>query len=296
MTRVAETIGRFADVLRSAIDARGLGLERIRDRLEVRGVPLSVATLSYWQSGRRQPERPGSLAALPHLEEVLRLPPGTLRTAVVAHPARGRRCPAQGLDLLWPEEPQARVLAALDTRWDEELDRLSLHDVLTLGPDGTSRRLVVRQVLRARRNGPDRRVVMHTHSDVRAALPTIRALTGCRRGRTVRDADGGVIGTELLFWEPLQRGEALVIEYELLSRPPYPCESEYSRRFRLPVREYVVEVRFHPDALPDTCTTFADPDGEGVPLTLDPTHRVLHVDVDGPAGERGVRWTWPRTR
>ena len=47
----------FADVLRAAIQARGLGLERIRERLLAHGVSVSMATLSYWQSGRSQPER-----------------------------------------------------------------------------------------------------------------------------------------------------------------------------------------------------------------------------------------------
>lgn len=45
----------FARVLRAAIQARGLGLERIRDRLRVQGISVSLATLSYWQSGRSRP-------------------------------------------------------------------------------------------------------------------------------------------------------------------------------------------------------------------------------------------------
>jgi hypothetical protein len=47
----------FAEVLREAIRARGLGLERIRERLLAHGVSVSMATLSYWQSGRSRPER-----------------------------------------------------------------------------------------------------------------------------------------------------------------------------------------------------------------------------------------------
>ncbi|MBK1785457.1 transcriptional regulator [Prauserella cavernicola] len=70
--------GPFAAALRAAIRARGLGLERIQYRLRRRGVPVSLATLSHWQSGRCRPERPGSLAALKYLEEVLEVPQGSL--------------------------------------------------------------------------------------------------------------------------------------------------------------------------------------------------------------------------
>jgi hypothetical protein len=72
------TTGPFAPALRAAIRARGLGLERIRYRLRGRGVSVSLATLSHWQSGRCQPERQESLRVLSHLEDVLGVPPGSL--------------------------------------------------------------------------------------------------------------------------------------------------------------------------------------------------------------------------
>ncbi|MEU3274763.1 hypothetical protein SAMN05421630_104413 [Prauserella marina] len=80
-TREVEALlatGPFAVALRAAIRARGLGLERIQYRLRRKGVPVSLATLSHWQSGRCRPERPGSLAALHYLEEVLEVPAGSL--------------------------------------------------------------------------------------------------------------------------------------------------------------------------------------------------------------------------
>ncbi|WIX81597.1 transcriptional regulator [Amycolatopsis carbonis] len=71
--------GPFADALRAAIRARGLGLDRIRYRLRGRGTSLSLATLSHWQSGRCRPERPESLQALRNLEDILGVPPNSLR-------------------------------------------------------------------------------------------------------------------------------------------------------------------------------------------------------------------------
>jgi len=57
----------FARNLRAAIDASGLGLERLSHRLRERGPGLSVATLSYSQSGRSIPTRRSSLAALTYI-------------------------------------------------------------------------------------------------------------------------------------------------------------------------------------------------------------------------------------
>lgn len=70
--------GPFAPALRAAIRVRGLGLERIRYRLRSRGTPISLATLSHWQSGRCRPERTESLQALANLEEIVGVPQGAL--------------------------------------------------------------------------------------------------------------------------------------------------------------------------------------------------------------------------
>ncbi|PRX50171.1 hypothetical protein B0I33_102290 [Prauserella shujinwangii] len=76
--RAVLATGPFADALRAAIRARGLGLERIQYRLRLEGATVSMATLSHWQSGRRRPERRQSLVVLRHLEDVLELPRGSL--------------------------------------------------------------------------------------------------------------------------------------------------------------------------------------------------------------------------
>lgn len=68
----------FSRELRAAIKASGLGLDRIQARLRRRGIPISVTALSYWQSGKRQPERARSISAVHALEEILDLPAGSL--------------------------------------------------------------------------------------------------------------------------------------------------------------------------------------------------------------------------
>jgi hypothetical protein len=292
---VADASGSFAEVMRTAVEVRGLGLERIRDRLEAQGISVSVATLSYWQSGRSQPGRKQSLAALPHLEKLLDLDHGTLQRALTPPRERGRRCQVVDLDAVWPEPPQTRVLRSLDTRWDTELERISLHDVVTMGPDRSQVSLQVRQVLRARCDGPDRRVVMHCLEDPQAGLPEIRAVRGCRLGSIARDLPSGIIGCELVFLEPLRRGQTVVVDYEVLSAPPRPREVRHTRRLRLPMRQYLLEVRFDAATLP--VAAFHVQDGRDCqPLELDAEHSLHVVDTDCTAGITGVRWVWPETQ
>jgi hypothetical protein len=294
MAHVADVSGSFAEVLRTAIEVRGLGLERIRERLEAQGISVSVATLSYWQSGRSQPGRKQSLAALPHLEELLELDRGSLQQALTPPRERGRRCQVVDLDTVWPEPPQTRVLRSLDTRWDAELERISLHDVVTMGPDRGQLSMQVRQVLRARCDGPDRRVIMHCLEDPHAGPPEIHALRGCRLGSIARDVDSGIIGCELVFLEPLRRGQTVVVDYEVLSGDPPPYEVRHTRRLRLPMRQYLLEIRFDPSALP--AGAFHVQDGkDGQRLELDAEHSLHVVDTDCTAGITGVRWVWPTT-
>ena len=292
MSRVADASGSFAEVLRTAIEVRGLGLERIRERLEARGISVSVATLSYWQSGRSQPGRKQSLAALPHLEELLDLDPGSLQRALTPPRERGRRCQVVDLDAVWPEPPQTKVLRSLDTRWDTELERISLHDVVTMGPDRTQVSLQVRQVLRARCDGPDRRVVMHCLEDPQAGPPEIHALRGCRLGSIARDVASGIIGCELVFLEPLRRDRPSwsTTRCSAGRRVPTRCGTRAGSGCRCgstSCRSGSTRARCPPPS--STSRTGQDCQ----PLGAHAEHSVHVVDTDCTAGITGVRWVWP---
>ena len=281
----------FADALRRAIDERGLSLERITDHLADRGVTVSAATLSYWQSGRSEPGRKSSLAALPHLEDVLDLCPGELAGSLPGIRERAPRHAVRDLGTLWPEQSHAAVLGRLDTSWDAHLARVSIHDVLRIGPDRRQVRLTVRQAMRARVDGPDRRVVMHSQDDTGAGLPRIRPLSGCALGRVEHDRAAGVVGAELLFLRPLRRGETVIVKYDVVSTTPGPQEREYTRRLRLPMREYLLEVEFDAAALPASVEAFTG--GRVHPTTLDANHRAHLVHTDTAPGTTGIRWSWP---
>ncbi|SDJ16899.1 hypothetical protein SAMN05192558_110284 [Actinokineospora alba] len=293
---VAERSSPFADCLRAAIDARDLTLGRIAAHLLARGVRVSVATLSYWQSGRSHPERRASQLAVKHLEEILRVAPRTLTELLDQPRRRGRSLIHLPIGALWPHPDQIEdATSQVDTEWDDRLTRISHHDRLIVGPDRDERSTVSRQVLRASADGPDRWVVI-VHLDAHdGPLPLVRPLRHCHLGRVVHKPEAGLIVAELLFDTPLRRGETIITEHELVTRAPYPPAGNYERKFRMPVREYVVEVCFDAAAVPAHCEQYTVTEtGEEVVRQVQVGDRgtVHGVALDFGPGCYGFRWQW----
>ncbi|HVK23551.1 MAG TPA: XRE family transcriptional regulator [Actinokineospora sp.] len=288
----------FPDALRAAIQARGLGLERIRNRLRTLGAPVSVATLSYWQSGRCRPERPDSMIALAHLESVLEVPAGSLMSLLGPPKPRGRWLTGVEPDIeaFWPNKALVRdAVRSVNSRWDQRLTRISQHDIVTVGPERGLRSIVSRQVLRADADGPDRWVVLLHLDDHERPAPIVRPLRHCTVGRSVHRAGDGLLVTELLFDRPLARGETIITEHELVNQAPYPLATNYERKFRRPVREFVVEVGFHADALPGPCVQYSrvgSGEEQVAPAVVDGTDSVHGVALNFGPGVYGYRWDW----
>ncbi|GAA1337043.1 XRE family transcriptional regulator [Saccharothrix algeriensis] len=295
----------FASALRAAIAERGLGLERIREHLAQHGVKVSLATLSYWQSGRSRPERRSSLAAIGHLEEILALPSGYLAGLLGPPRPRGRwlkRAADQPLPMSpeWPDPDEVDwAIRQVDAGRDGRLTRLSQHDVVTVGPDRGERVTRSRHVLRAEVDGADRWVVVvHVDHPARPA-PLVRALRHCTVGRSVAHPAAGLVVAELLFDRPLCRGEGIVVEHELVNRPPYPPAADCGRRFRAPVREYALEIEFDPLARPVECEQYhvTDTGGEVARrVEVDAGGTLLGVALDFGPGRYGFRWKWSSGR
>jgi hypothetical protein len=61
-------------------------------------------------------------------------------------------------------------------------------------------------------------------------------------------------------------------------------------------REYLLEVVFHPDALPTGCEEYSEPAGGGPSrtrrLTLDSSRCAHALAVDFGPGAFGIRWWW----
>jgi hypothetical protein len=293
----------FPTALRAAIQASGLSLDRIQYRLRSRGVSVSVTALSYWQSGRRRPERAESLAALGHLETVLSVAPGSLMALLGPPRPRGRanresnRLP---IESLWTKSDEvSSLLKQIDFTTDAALTKISQQDRMELAVNQGEKRINVRQVLRAERDGAERSILVYDLERPGRPFPEITAKQSCRIGRTVLDEAAGLIAAEILLDHPLHRGETVILEYALTHPgPPYSRgDDSYCRKFTTPIREFVLELRFDPQMLPVYCEQYtADPDDQ---IT---SRRRVEVNAHGQGHAVGldygpgafcVRWEWP---
>ncbi|MFC7487063.1 hypothetical protein ACOCJ7_01035 [Knoellia sp. CPCC 206453] len=294
------TTGPFDAALKAAIATRGLGLTRIHDRLRRDGVTVSLATLSYWQSGRSRPERRESLVALAQLEQVLEVPAGSLKSLLGPPRPRGQwfgKQPIATGTAVWWSDPAAvdDALDEVNMRWDERLTRISQHDVVRVGPAREELSFGSRQVLRAEEDGADRWVAILHLDDHDHVPPLVRPRKNCRLGRVVSRPADGLLVTELLFDRPLTRGETIITEHELVNRAPYPQATNYERKFRLPAREFGLEVCFDPAALPRRIEQHSRLEGQPEQVreaVLDGSHSVHSIALSFGPGCYGFRWEW----
>ncbi|SDN61405.1 helix-turn-helix domain-containing protein [Allokutzneria albata] len=293
--------GPFPAALRAAIQASGLSLDRVQYRLRAKGASVSVATLSNWQSGRRQPEGAASFSVLANLESVLGLPPSSLRALVGPPRPRGRYAPstitAPAMEALWTAKDRlAALLSTVDTSSDALLTRLSQHDLVEVDASGAQRRVRVRQVLRADADGVDRWVVVYSPGHPQGAAAELVARRHCAPGRTSVD-ETGLMVAELLFEVPLVRGETIMMEYDLVNPPGMTGRSGdvFTRKFRRPVRDYLAEVQFDPAARPRRCTQISAPLDQPTQfrrraLTVSPAGAAHAVALDFGPGTFGIQW------
>ncbi|WP_328318321.1 hypothetical protein [Streptomyces sp. NBC_00388] len=300
--------GPFHLALRAALAVRGLPLHRVQHHLADRGVKVGVTSLSYWQQGVRRPRRAESLRAVGALEEVLRLPAGSLLRLLAegdgGQPAGGRRGAG--------ERPAARsyrslvvgaavlegLLAEMESPADGGLHTVGHHESVRIGAD---RRLVGRSsqhVVRAHRDGVDRYVAIH-HGDPGCDPGRVAVLAGenCRTGRVRWQRETGVVVAELLFDARLRAGDTYVFGYGFEDGTGGPS-SEHVRGFSFAGGLYVLQVRFDAQALPVRCRRFAQATAAGVrgarrDLTLSGLHHSVHiVEQEVRPGLVGIDWDW----
>ncbi|MFC6885618.1 MULTISPECIES: helix-turn-helix domain-containing protein [Actinomadura] len=296
----APTASSFDEALRGAIRARGLSLERLHARLADRGIRVSLASLSNWQRGRCRPERSQSLHAVRALEQILNVPQDSLVTRLGPPRPRGRwvRHVPGALpyrDLCEVSGSVDRLLGQIAPPSDGQLEWLSCHERMFVGPDREERGIHTRLVLRARADGVDRHVAVHYNE--RGRLADLAQTAYCRVGRMRTDPGSGVSAAELLFERSLERGETYVVEYEFGHEEHGPLSSTYRRWFRFPVREFVLQVHFDPAALPARCyrdwqPNVSTPASDVQELRLTGWHTVHMADVDLRPGVHGIRWEW----
>jgi hypothetical protein len=285
----------FSEALRTAIAASGRSLESLRRRLAERGTPVSIATLSYWQSGRSQPQRGSSLRAVLHLEELLQLPHGHLldrigprRRPFVPQPA----VVAVGLPIDHPDAELA--LADLGFGATPDLVDVTIHDTLDVDEQGVERVRTIRNVVRAVRPGARRLPALLTIDVPSGERAEFAPVSGCTIGRQVSRPEVGVFAAELVLDRALRLGETAAAEHRVLL--PRDLGSRHSIEYLL-VREVVelmIWVRFSPARLPSRVVTYSTLGGRtlSTPVNLHGSTSVQHVLHHVGPGVVGVRWEW----
>jgi len=287
----------FSDALRSAIAERGVSLEWLRGRLTDLGTPLSVATLSYWRSGRSQPEHQTSLEALSTLEELLFLPTGHLRSRLRpskrSGPFRGSKSLAE---IMGGSTAVRHALEQLgyDPEDAESMVESSTQVTFTVDGDGFGRSAITRSVWKAVRDGAQGQPFVFQMEAGRSTVPEFVALRGCAMGKTHIDLAAGVFGVELLLERPLVTGETAITEHQVLvpvGAEPDPFYEVYVTR-RL--SEVVLWIQFDPDRMPAHCEAYTeDPRSLGRQvLTLRGSTSAHHVVRNFGPGKVGIRWRW----
>ncbi|WP_020523206.1 hypothetical protein [Catelliglobosispora koreensis] len=295
--------GPFSAVLHLAIEASGLRLEEIQERLNAQGISVSLTTLSYWRRGRSRPERPDSLRAVRLMEDILSLPADALTSQLGPRRPRGRWLshPPGFLDIdrLFEDPASASVekmLGELDNRMNQELTRVSLHDLYVVGANRQEISLTTRQVLRANVDRVSRAVGVFRTDDLSQPQMRINTIRNCRTGRIRADVDSGLLAAELIFDRVLSVGETAVVEYEILTASEQPTDNYY-RAFASPVGEFVCQVQFDPTAVPARCYRFekrsvAAPEQGVREIWIGNTHGAHVVANEVPPGIVGMRWEW----
>ncbi len=283
----------FPEAFRAAVSSNGRSLDSLRRRLQERGITISIATLSYWQSGRSQPQRMASLEAVAHLEEILAVPRGHLlgRLGPRRRPGPPRSAPPAAQ--LPADVPLARhVMDQLGFGLHHELVDVTIHDTLEIDCHGVPRVRTVRETVRAVKEGAQRIPAFLALDEPVGEVATFTEVSGCRLGRKVSYPDEGVFAAEFLLDRPLGYGESAAAEHRVDLPAGFGTCVEYFLMRR--VTELVLWVRFDPGMLPSTVETYSHLEGRHQAMRVDlaestSVQQVLHGV--GP-GRVGVRWTW----
>ena len=293
-------MSEFAEALTLAVEASGLSLERIQHHLESRGVQVSQSTLSYWRRGRSRPERPESLQAVSALEDVLRLSPGSLTSRLGDRRPRGRWVErTTALEGIWRDEAidLGREIARVHRLLPAPARYLSVRDQAVIGPDRREVEIRSSAVIEAFEDGVDRILLAKTADDTDLSPGDVVAERSCRVGRVRRDPDRKLLVAEIILDRVLRAGDTALVDLRLISDPGADS-STADRTFLRTLRNYVLEVDFHPDAVPVRCHSFSRtaPDAPAVDTgelwigTTSAAHLLVHEAQAGHV--HGIRWEW----
>ncbi|MDN5901514.1 MAG: XRE family transcriptional regulator [Brachybacterium sp.] len=288
---------RFAAELRSAIAQSGLTLTAISQRLRTRQRPVSVATLSNWQSGGSLPGGEQSLGVVAALEELLGRPPESLAELVGAPRLRGR---------------SARTTTFLGHRSSKEVFNDALrelgfisaqqyahervfHQLAILDSSRSVQTFDFRLIVRALESGVCRLPAVYVLEPTEPNIaPHFIPLEGCSIGRRVFWPERRVYGAELLVDGRLDAGQVAAFAYRVELNAQ--AEDMTAVVYSLPRRanDVLLEVEFRGDRQPMDCERYQRTEsGESTTgVRLDRRDRLQVSEARFGPGTLGLRWAW----
>ncbi|WP_116115799.1 helix-turn-helix domain-containing protein [Austwickia chelonae] len=284
----------FADALREAIESRGLSLDRVRAHLLSYGHDVSVATLSYWQTGRSAPVRHASLQALGALEVILQVPRGSLASRLPSQ--RSKRSGGRVATVLrhGPEEAECdRISAMLGVAWDDGFRRVCQEEFITIGADRAEKEHSVTDVIVADRDGFDRLLVGY-YSDIPGVLPVVGAGHGCTVGRVVSVLRETLTVAELILDQPLRAEDPYLLEHHVSYDSPHVLVRDWQRLHLKSIYSHSVTVSFPPECPPSRQEFYVGrrvPDMSFRPVSSPSPELTIYTRHDEP-GTIAVRWSW----
>lgn len=293
----AEEDERFAAALRAAIAQSGLSLTAISQRLRARHRPISVATLSNWQSGKSLPGGEQSFGVLAALEELLGRAPDSLAGLVGGPRLRGRAAPTESfVGNRSSKAVFAEALTELGFSSPRQYAHERVHHQLAVIDHRVDvQRFEYRLTVRALESGVCRLPAVYVLGpDEPNVEPRYTALEGCSLGRRVSWPDRRAYGVEVRVDGTLDAGQVAVVAYrvELTAR----AEDLTAAMYSLPRRanDVLLEVEFRGGRWPVECERYRrTKDGESItPVRLDHRDRLQLSDARFGPGTFGLRWSW----
>lgn len=282
----------FASALRLAISERGISLGRLREQLLADGNPVSMATLSYWRSGDRQPEGAQSLAVVAGIEDRLGLARGHLTSQLGPSTRLGTVAPPK---LPFDEERVQReaqeTLQALGAAPQENLRDISTQYVVYVGRDGAVDHTVTRALVQATRGRISEIPLIDATPVETDVMSVISDVVGGRLDREYLHPGRLLSGFVIALDTPITTGGTALFEFTETYPPGHPPRQSAWHATSRAARETLIWVHFHPDALPSWCEEYLETEDDYSSAMRSVASGSVHLARHGfGPGVLGIRW------
>ncbi|MBO9626043.1 MAG: hypothetical protein J7484_06690 [Microbacterium sp.] len=282
----------FASALRAAISDRGVTLARLQAWLKADGNPVSMATLSYWRSGDRQPEGVQSLGVVEGIEDRLGLHRGHLTSLLGPSPRVGPQAPPMlPFDAEREQRESEETLAALGAAAQDSLRDLSTQLTVTVGRDGSVESITMRSLVQATKGVITELPLIDVAPEETDVMSVISDVVGGRVDREYLHPGRLLSGVVIALDEPITTGATTLFEFTETFPAGYPTKQSAWHATSRQAREALIWVRFHPDAVPSWCEEYVETEDDYTTAMRSVKTGAVHLARHGfGPGILGLRW------